>query len=415
MQGNWNIETVSPRKGSNVNVQTSEDIAPVSTSEELVARAVALQPLLRQYAGYGDAHRRQPDEVIAALTQAGLFGLLVPREFGGQQANLRTLMEVTEALAEVDASAAWVVSLGAVAGWLVGLASERAQDEVFCGGVETRVAGSLTPAPAARVEGGLLVTGRWPYASGAPHATWAAVSTLVPSDAGAPEAILCLIPMAQLTVEDTWHTVGMRGTGSHHLVANDVFVPAHRTVGLSELVEGESADGADEVTGRPYTGSVLSLAILCPLLGLGRTALALATERANVKPLHHTVYDRQADSVGVQVQLGQATLALQTARLHAEHVIDVLDTAATRRTQSEYAVRARIRAQCGYAMARAVDAINIAADIYGAGSFAEASPMQQVWRDANVIARHAGQNAAVGYEILGKSLLGIPDRISPNV
>ncbi|MET0704986.1 MAG: acyl-CoA dehydrogenase family protein, partial [Mycobacterium sp.] len=105
-----------------MNVRTSVVVQSVSTSEDLVARAVALQPLLRRHAGYGDVHRRQPDEVIDALTEAGLFGLLVPKRFGGQQANLRTLLDVTEALGEVDGSAAWVVSLGSVAGWLVGLA-----------------------------------------------------------------------------------------------------------------------------------------------------------------------------------------------------------------------------------------------------------------------------------------------------
>jgi 3-hydroxy-9,10-secoandrosta-1,3,5(10)-triene-9,17-dione monooxygenase len=170
-----------------MSVSTTVDVQSGSTSEELVARAVALQPLLRQYAGYGDVHRRQPDEVSAALTEAGLFNLLMPRPFGGQQANLRTLLDVTEALGEVDGSAAWVVSLGSVAGWLVGLASERAREDVFGEDPDARIAGSLNPAPAQRVDGGLLVTGRWPYASGAPHATWAAVGALVPAAAGPPE------------------------------------------------------------------------------------------------------------------------------------------------------------------------------------------------------------------------------------
>ncbi|KAA0092656.1 oxidoreductase [Mycolicibacterium sp. P1-18] len=398
-----------------MSVHTSVDVQSASTPEELVARAVALQPLLRQHAGYGDVHRRQPDEVVEALTEAGLFGLLVPRRFGGQQASLRTLLDVTEALGEVDGSAAWVVSLGAVAGWLVGLASERAREDVFGEDPDARIAGSITPTPAQRVDGGVLVTGRWPYASGAPHATWAAVGALVTDDAGTPDVLLCLIPMAEVTVEDTWRTVGMRGTGSHHLAAENVFVPAHRTIRLSDIAEGASSGDADDADDRPHTGSVLSLSILCPLLGLGRAALALATEKADAKPLHHTVYHRQADSVGVQIQLARAALALETARLHAVHVVDELDAAAARGIRPDYAARAKIRAQCGYAMTQALEAVNVAADLYGAGSFAESSPMQQVWRDANVLARHAGQNAHVGYEVFGKALLGLPERISPTV
>jgi len=386
-----------------------------STSDELVARAVALRPLLRRHAGYGDLHRRQPDEVIEAMTDAGLFGLLVPRRFGGEEANLRTLFEVAESLGEVDASAAWVVSLGSVAGWLVGLASERARAEVFANGPGVRIAGSITPSPGRRVGGGLRVSGRWPYASGAPHATWAVVGALVPDDAGTPEVLLCLVPMSELTVEDTWHTVGMRGTGSHTLFGEDVFVPTHRTVRLTDIAEGTSPDPEGEAGDQPHTGSVLSLSILCPLLGLGRAALALATEKAMEKPLHHTVYQRQADSVGVQLQLAQATLALQTARLHALNVVEELDAAGARGQRPDYTVRARLRAQCGYAMTQVLEAVEIAGNLYGAGGFAEASPMQQVWRDAHVIARHAGQNAAVGYEVLGKALLDLPERISPTV
>jgi alkylation response protein AidB-like acyl-CoA dehydrogenase len=115
--------------------------------------------------------------------------------------------------------------------------------------------------------------------------------------------------------------------------------------------------------------------------------------------------------VGVQTDIARAALILETARLHAAGAADELDTAASRGEQIDYAARGRLRAQYGYAAQQVLEAIHILLNVHGAGSFAEASPMQQYWRDANTAARHAGLNATVGYETYGKSLLGVEERI----
>ena len=135
--------------------------------EELVGRAHALQPLLREYAAKTDAGRCLPDAVNAALTEAGFFRLLTPQRFGGYETSLRTVIEVAETLGAGDASAAWLVALAAAAGSLVGRASVQAQQELFGSDPDLRVAGGFAPAVAVRVDGGVRMTGRWPYASGA--------------------------------------------------------------------------------------------------------------------------------------------------------------------------------------------------------------------------------------------------------
>jgi 3-hydroxy-9,10-secoandrosta-1,3,5(10)-triene-9,17-dione monooxygenase len=131
--------------------------------------------------------------------------------------------------------------------------------------------------------------------------------------------------------------------------------------------------------------------------------------------MHHTFFARQSDSVGVQVQVAEAALKLQTAQLHAYRVADDLDIAAANRVDLEYGFRAQARAQFGYMAQQVLDAIHILLNVHGAASFAETSLMQQYWRDANTAARHAGLNAVVGYEVFGKELLGVPERISPMV
>ena len=383
---------------------------------ELVARARNLRPLVRRHAARSEAERHLTDEVSAALTDAGLFRLLTPRRLGGYESDLRTVLEVTEALGEADASAAWLVSVGSVASWITGLVSERAQDDVFGADPDAKIAGGAAPAPARRVPGGLRVSGRWPYASGSRHATWASLGAVVLDDSGAvADAVLCLVPVSEVKLEQTWQTVGMRGTGSDTWVADDVFVPDHLTISMGALAEGAwPAPTTEAMYGLPFV-PLATLPLLGPLLGIGRAALDLVISAAPGKGMHHTFFTSQRDSVGVQIQVAEAALKLKTARLHVLGIADQLDLSLRTGEQVDYAARAEIRAQAGYAAQQVLEAINALVNVHGAASFAESSRLQQYWRDANTAARHAGLNAMVGYEVFGKALLGVEERISPMV
>ena len=368
----------------------------------LVERAISLQPLLRQHAGFGEHNRQTADEVIDAMTDAGLFRLGSPTRFGGFAAGARTRLSVTEALGEADGSAAWLVAIASDATWIVGHAPERLQQEVFGAGADARLAGGISPVHGHRVDGGIQVTGRWPFASGAPHADWAGIGVLLTDDSGHAAPYLCVVPASEMRIDDTWQTAGMRGTGSHSWAAENLFIPEHRILSLSTVTEG----------GEISFGALGALNLLGPILGMGRGALALAIGKAPTKALQHTFFARQSDSVGVQIQVAEAALKLQTARLHGYQAADELDGAVADGTALGFDGSARIRAQCGYAVQQVLAALNILVNVHGAGSFAESNRMQQYWRDANTAARHAGLNATVGYEIFGKSLLGVQERIS---
>jgi len=395
-----------------------EQPTPVATADtaatraELVARAVALRPLLREHAAAAEDNRRLSDEVNDVLTRAGMFRMLIRKQYGGYQADLRTVLEVTEALAEADSSASWVVSVGSVSSWIACVCSEQAQQDIFGADSDARFAGGVGPTVATPVEGGLRLSGRWGYASGSPHATWASLGAALTDDAGqVVDAVLSFVPVSEVTLEETWLTVGMRGTGSHTFVVDDVFVPRHRTISMSALSEGVCAVPADDPLYHVPFGALATLLLLGPLLGLGHAALDWTVAKAPTKPIHHTFFPRQTDSVGVQIDIARAALTLETARLHIYGAADELDSTVTRGEQIDFAARARLRAKFGYAAQQVLEAIHILLNVHGAGSFAEASPMQRYWRDANTAARHAGLNSTVGYETFGKSLLGVEERI----
>ncbi|OPX05005.1 acyl-CoA dehydrogenase family protein [Mycobacterium sp. AT1] len=386
------------------------------TRVELLDRAVALQPLLRSRAADGELHRRTPDDVVQAMTSAGLFRLRTPRRFGGYGADVRTMLDVTSALGEADGSAAWHVGLSATAAWVSSHASEDALRELYGSDPDTRVSGSAASIPARRVEGGVLVSGRWPYASGCLHAQWASIGVLTSAAPDQPdEPFLCLVPASELTVENTWRTVGMLGTGSNTWVGDDLFVPTHRMIPMAGMIDGSLQSSVDDPQRWLTFVPMAMLNLFGPILGMGRAALTLVAEAATTKPLHYTFIERQRDSVSVQLQVADAALKIQTASLHAYAMAEELDASSAENRVLGYADRARLKASCGYATQQVLEAMQALLNVHGAASFAEGSPLQRYWRDANTAARHAGLNAGVALEVFGRSLLGVANDISAMV
>ncbi|WP_236949438.1 acyl-CoA dehydrogenase family protein [Mycolicibacterium goodii] len=404
--------TEGERHGDGSGMTTTETTAV--TRDELVDRARALQPLLAHHAGDSDINRRLPDEVIDALTQACLFRLMTPRRFGGYAVPSRTVVEVSEALAMADASAGWVVGLNANVAWAAAHGTEQMQQEIFGANPDVKLAGSGQPVPARLVDGGVQFSGRWAYASGSPHADWAGVGVAVDkADGEPPEMMFAFVPRSEMRLEDTWHTVGMRGSGSNTWAGEDIFVPEHRLMPVGGVVEPSPLE--EEPVYRLPVGTVGTMTVMGTVLGLGRVALQYTIGKASSKGLQHTFIARQSDSVGVQMQIAEAALKIETARLHVYQATDDLAEATLHPETLDYALRARVRGLAGYAAQQVLEAIQTLLSVHGSGSFAESNPMQRIWRDANVAARHAGLNTAIGLEVFGKSLLGVPDRISPLV
>lgn len=384
---------------------------------ELVARAHALQPLLDAHVANGELLRRLPDPVSDALTEAGMFRLLTPRHFGGYAVDLRTVIEVTETIGMADGSASWLVSVGSAAAWMMGhLCSPELQQEIFGLSPDVRLAGVNTPGSARRVDGGLCISGRWSYASGAYHADWALLAVLVTDGPVDPiDAMFCVVPAKQLRLDKSWNTVGMRGTGSDTWVADEVFVPGDRTIPMSTVVDETPRAAGDPSMFRLPFAPVATLLVVGPLLGLGRAAMELVIDKAPNKAMHDTFFSRQSESAGVQIQIAEAALGLRTAQLHAYDIAATLDAAAAAGELVTYVARAEVRARAGYLAQQVLDATSVFVNVHGAGSFAGSNRLQQYWRDANTAARHAGLQPVVGYEVYGKALLGIEERISPAV
>src|SRR5215472_3499053 len=387
------------------------------TAAELMARARTLQPLLREHAAKTDADRRVPAECIDALGEAGLFRIAVPKRYGGYATTLRAMLGVSATVAEGDGSTGWVVALVNVCNWLAALFPERAQEEVFAD-PQPRVTGVLTPSATTRkVDGGWQVSGRWYFNSGSWWSTWAVLGVPLTSEDG--EVVdqgLVLIPADELTVEDVWYVTGMRGTASNCLVATDVFVPSYRVMSVPAAIEGSyPTPFTDEALFRSAFVPVLTLVLAGPQLGMGQAALSLVIDKAAKKPISYTFFETQAESVAFQLQMADAATKIDAASLICSRAATDIDEAAARGEYLDYRTRARVRADTGYAVQNVIEALTILMNAHGASGFADSSPLQRIWRDVNVAARHAVDSSTVGNEVYGKTILSVKQKITPLV
>ncbi|WP_405756982.1 acyl-CoA dehydrogenase family protein [Streptomyces sp. NBC_01420] len=390
--------------------------APTSRTA-LKASATELVPLLKENAARTEEGRRVVEENIEALTGAGLFRLTVPRRFGGHEADFRTFLEATSELARGCGSTAWVATLVNVCNWMVGLYPERVQQEVFGENPDARVCGVLAPSATCRAaDGGLVVSGRWGFASGSLHAQWASLGIPVVDAAGQQtDQGAALIPMDELTVEDTWYVAGMRGTGSNTLVADEVFVPEHRILSVTRGVQGAyPTEHTEEALYRSALVPVLALVLAGPQVGLAQAGMdVVQASLAKGKGISYTFYERASEAPSTQIQLAEAAQLIDTARLHLMRAADDIDSWAARGEYMPFGTRARVRMDTGYVARRSREALDLLLSIQGAGSFAEASPLQRIWRDQETGSRHAVINPAIAAELYGRALLGIEEQVTP--
>ncbi|KUN09265.1 oxidoreductase [Streptomyces yokosukanensis] len=396
---------------------TSTAAAPNTDFTELKQSAKALVPLLRENAARTEEDRRVAEENITALSEAGLFRLTVPRRLGGHETDFRTFLEVSSELARGCGSTGWVTTLINVCNWTVGLYPEQAQLDVWGENPGARVCGVLAPGATSRaVDGGLVVTGRWGFASGCLHAQWATLGIPVVDARGQHiEQGAALIPMDELTIEDTWYVAGMRGTGSNTLVAEEVFVPAHRVLSVTRGVRGACpTERTDEPLYRSALVPALALVLAGPQVGLAQAGMDVVTASlAKGRGISYTFYERACDAPSTQIQLAEAAQLIDTARLHLLRAADDIDTWAARGEHMPFETRARVRMDTGYVARRSREALDLLLNVQGAGGFAEASPLQRIWRDQETSSRHAMVNPGIAGELYGRALLGIEEQVSP--
>jgi alkylation response protein AidB-like acyl-CoA dehydrogenase len=218
------------KRSATSKVQTPDE----ATLDQVLLRITALAPLVARRTHDIEQSRRLPAELVSALKSARIYGMLVPRRYGGLELDPPSAFRAVAALARLDGSVGWNAMIGHIGALMPFLVSPDLCEEIYRDGKDHILAGSGQPVGTAeRVPGGWRVTGSWPFASGCQNAEWIAGTCVMmeggsPIDAShgpGPMTRTCLMPAEHWEIRDTWHTFGLRGTGSHHVALTDVFVP----------------------------------------------------------------------------------------------------------------------------------------------------------------------------------------------
>jgi len=205
--------------------------AEAPTYEDLIARGHALVPDFADRAARCESDCRVPDESVEQFRETGLHKTLLPAAYGGYEMGFSALLETSFSIGKVCASSAWVCGLYMVHNWLGGLFPKKAQDELWGRDSDTFISGSYAPiGKATSVEGGYLLSGRFPFSSGSPGAAWNLCGAMLPiGPEGRPVPAFTLVPKADYKIDwESWRPVGLGGTGSFDVIVENAFVPDYR-------------------------------------------------------------------------------------------------------------------------------------------------------------------------------------------
>ena len=375
----------------------------------LIEAAEKLVPLLRAKAREAEIARRPLDEVIDAIRESGLFSMMVPRCYGGHQADLDTFFEVSLALSRADASMGWLVAFYLEHSfWFCGFPDEF-QKELFADRSYVLAPASLNMSggSAKEVEGGYRLSGQWQWGTGVVHADWVILGALMADKDGNMAPLFFALPRDQVETIDTWHIAGMCSTGSYDIKVDDVFVPIDRTVAMLDLTDGTAAS-------RVHDGPLYRTPLV-PILGFASALSALGGAQG---ALDEYWTQTKAKIAAKQVRAGgalkdegkpsvaaAAALQVEAAELLLRDVLrDVMDqrNTASRETRNSWLTR------MSHAVFMCRAAVQDLVAVMGASGLRLDSPIQRALRDITTGSNHAIFDREARYADYGRTHLDQP-------
>jgi len=408
--------------------QTAQAIQPSQlpdaalTADQLVERARALVPGLRERAAGAEGLRRLPEETVRELETAGLCKIWIPKCFGGTELDLAAGLQILQETARGCASTAWCLSVYQQHSWIAAHFPEAAQRETLATEPDFHIAAVLAPRGKARkVDDGYVLSGLWPFASGSNHGTWIMLGGLVVDDDGreipldreidglaAQNARLFLLLIGDVENKDDWEVAGLAATGSHSIAVDEVFVPEHRSLSIPDALEGKSPGQALHSTSlfrtTYYSFLVTALGGLAPGVARGALEVFLQNiEKRVVMPMNKI----QRDMARTHRQIGAVETKIRLSEL-------MLDDCAARITEASLAGRlldAGERARCRLDVASAVELAYEATEMIffaaGGTTLNLKNPIQRAMRDMHAIKAHYFMDIETAQELRGMTTLGL--------
>ena len=389
--------------------------APQSVADAIVEKARGLRGFLQREAPEGEKNRAPTAAVDKVLKDEGLLRLLLPERLGGLGLSPTDFCRVQIEIAKGDPAISWVMQIINGTSWITSLAPDSVQDAVFGKGAQPVCGAYNPPGKARKVDGGWLISGKWPYMSGSRQSTWAQQGVNLEGYDGpvVPGINMCYLPMDSMTIENSWYVSGMQGTGSDTAIADNVFIPDGQIVLMNERA------GQIDTTKRHFGAPsdllpavpVVRSTGIAQLIGAVEAMLEIVTAEAPKKPVLTTFIAPRTNSGAYMRDLGEAAAMVDTAKLILFDLTAKLDRVGM---GEDFSLEEKARHRA--AGAQMIELVHGASEslMFQAGSsaFALDKPINRYWRDVSMATRHIQNIPTIGYEIYGGNLAGA-NPISP--
>lgn len=369
----------------------------------MLGRVESLQTMLRANAEKARSERRVPLENIQALQKAGFFLALQPARWGGYELDPQDFFRMQLAIAECCMSTAWASGIVAVHAFQIALMDLRAQQDVWGEDVHTRVSSSYAPmGKVEEVDGGFRFSGRWGWSSGCDHCSWALLGGILPD--GTYRTFL--VPQSDYRIEDTWHSMGLQGTGSNDIVVEDAFVPDYRTHKQSDGFEGTNP-GVDQASATLYHlpwAQIFIRVVSTPAIGAARDALSLYMDLVKSKASGDVT--KLAQDTGTQMRIAAARNSIEemTTILLANFnaMMDTLRAGGTIDLED----RILYRYQASLVIEKSIQVVDSLFSSAGGSSVFQGSEIQRRFLDIHTARAHVANNPTSFARNLGAVSLG---------
>ena len=381
----------------------------IQVDDALLERARALGPIIREHADVAERERRLAQPVVDAMRDAGFFRMFTPRALGGSETDPVSAARVAEELASHDSTAAWALQAGNTGAWWMSRFPDSVA-ELFAEGPDMLMAASFNPPHrAVAVPGGYRFTGRGPLASTVHESPWLMMSGIVfdgeqpRTTAMGPVIVGLIMRTSAVEILDTWHSLGMRGTDSNDVAADDVFVPEARSAILTPFVELRPpfdvplyripAPAATYVVIAP-----VALAIARGAITELRTLADRKTPAGSMKTIRHraTVQSALAESEGL----------LRAARLLLYDTLGALWQRTLANEPASLEQKADLMLACAHVVRTAAHVTDLMHRVAGTSGIYARNRLERHFRDAQTV-RHHGFVSESRFETVGQVYLGL--------
>ncbi|MDE2891809.1 MAG: acyl-CoA dehydrogenase family protein [Chloroflexota bacterium] len=374
-------------------------------------RIAAIGDTLRGESETNEELRQLSPATEAALRSVDAFQLCSPDELGGVNAHPRLQTQVIADITSHDSSAGWCALIGAhESAWLASRLPDGAVERIFANAAERWpvTCGSIAPeGEAEQVEGGWMVTGRWGWASGIHHSDYVLAQCRIPAqepEPGKPPPLVTVAaPKDDVVVEDTWHTLGMRGTGSTHYRYDSVFVPDEMCLAGFERPPLRG----DGWLARPTVTFLTAAGYGFPL-GVAKRAVEEITRQATA----HTRTGQRAsiaEQQHFQGDLGRCVALVEAMEGYGHHLFEELLEAPIASLEDAVRMDDRARAALRWAHQAAEDVVRTAHEHAGGPAVYSDNVLARLLRDIQTASQHVIQTQSA-YIRRGQHQLGIPVR-----